>query len=479
MEAGKPESPEEQGALAPPRPAVGGRIGAIAFAPLRLVVRAVWSFAPGSMPLFARRSYTIEAITTFFFAITLAVIEGGVIGVFTKQTYTDVVPQATLNMTVAVIGVSAEIANLLSFVWSAMSVGRAKVALINALQLAIVVLVASIALVPRSALGLAVLLSVVMVARVCWSGIITIRPTIWRSNYPPRVRARIVGKFSTLQQVIVAVVGIALGATLDRWPDGSAALMTGAAVLGVVGVWATGKQRVRGGPAAIRAEITGGVLKPWQGPGIVWKILRGDPRFAQFMIAMFVLGFGNLMLTPILVIILKEQFGQGYLGGILITTAIPSLILPAAVPLWARLLDRAHVVRFRSIHGWVFVLSTAIFGLAIVLHRIELMYVGAVVQGIGIGGGSLAWNLGHVDFAPPTQVSHYMATHVTLNGLRGLIAPIFAVLIYEWLGHHGLSPSHAAAAVLAASTVLCVIGTSGFVALRISMGAAASRATRN
>lgn len=454
------------------------RLAAISLVPIRLLAGAVLSFSPSSMPLFSRRSYAIEAVTTFFFAITLAVIEGGVIGVYTKQTYSGVVPQSTLNIAVAVIGVSFEIANLVSFVWSSVSVGRAKIPLINTLQTAVVMLVSGIALIPRSSAGLGILMAVVMIARVCWSGIITIRPTIWRANYAPRVRARIVGKFSTLQQVIVAVVGIMLGATLDHSSGASPVLMTVLAGLGLVGVWATGKQRVRGGPAAIRAEVSGGVLRPWQGPGIVWKILRGDARFAQFMIAMFILGFGNLMLTPILVIILKEQFGQGYLGGILVTTAIPSTVMPLAIPLWARFLDRAHVVRFRSIHGWTFVLSISIFVAAILLHRMEVMYVGAIVQGVAMGGGSLAWNLGHVDFAPPAQVSHYMATHVTLNGLRGLISPIFAVSIYEWLGRHVQSPANAAACVLGLSWVLCVIGTSGFVALRRSMGSSAARTLR-
>lgn len=460
------------------RPTGLSRVGAVAIWPLRLVARAVDSFSPRSMPILGRRSYVIEAVTTFFFAVTLAVVEGGVIGVFAKQGFSGVVPQATLNMVVAVIGVSSEIANLLSFVWSAASVGRAKVPFINVLQLAVVALVASIALVPKSAVGLGVLLGVVMLARVCWSGILTIRPTIWRANYAPRARARIVGKFSTLQQVIVALVGVTLGATLDRWPAGSGSLMTAAAGLGLVGVWATARQRVRGGPAAVRAEIKAGVLKPWQGPAIVWKILRGDARFAQFMIAMFILGFGNLMLTPILIIILKEQFDQGYLGGILITTAIPSLVMPAAVPIWARLLDRAHVVRFRSVHGWVFVLATGIFAIAILVHRMELMYLGAVVQGVAIGGGALAWNLGHVDFAPPTQASHYMATHVSLNGLRGLLAPIFAVTFYQWLGNRGFTHADAAAAVLGTSTALGVIGTGGFVALRLSMGSSAAHARR-
>ncbi len=445
---------------------------------MRLVSDVISSFSPRSMPPLSRRSYAIEALTTVFFAIALAVIEGGVISVFTKQAYSDVVPQGFLNLAVALIGVSAEIANLLSFIWSAFSVGRAKVPLINALQAAVVGLVALIALVPRSSPGLAILLFVVLAARFCWSGVITIRPTIWRANYPPRVRARIVGKFSTLQQLMIAVVGITLGATLDRWADGAGTLTTTAAGLGALGVWATSKQRVRRGPAAVRAEIRAGIMMPWQGPGVVWKILRRDARYAQFMIAMFVLGFGNLMVTPILVIILKEQFAKGYLGGILVTTGIPSLVMPIAIPLWARLLDRAHVVRFRSIHGWVFVAAAISFGLGVLTHRIELIYLGSVIQGVAIGGGSLAWNLGHVDFAPPSEVSHYMATHVTLNGLRGLIAPIFAVTLYQALASLGLTHAAAAAAVLATSTAFCVVGTAGFVAMRLSMGASAARPSR-
>jgi hypothetical protein len=65
------------------------------------------------------------------------------------------------------------------------------------------------------------------------------------------------------------------------------------------------------------------------------------------------------MLNPVLVIALREEYGFRYFQSILITSAIPSLVQVAIIPLWARLLDRAHVVKFRSIHSWVFVLGAA------------------------------------------------------------------------------------------------------------------------
>jgi hypothetical protein len=54
-----------------------------------------------------------------------------------------------------------------------------------------------------------------------------------------------------------------------------------------------------------------------------------------------------------------------------------------------------------------------------------------------------------------------MAVHVTLNGLRGLLAPIAAYLLYEWL-----APRGHAAEVFLVCTVVNVIGVLGFVRMR-------------
>jgi MFS family permease len=191
---------------------------------------------------------------------------------------------------------------------------------------------------------------------------------------------------------------------------------------------------------------------------------------------MFILGFGNLMITPILVITLHEEFGFTYFKSILITSSIQSVTQVLIIPLWARLLDRSHVVRFRSIHSWVFVAGALIFALATLFHRVELMFVGALVQGCAYAGGALAWNLGHVDFSPPSQTSNYMATHVTLNGVRGLIAPAVSVALYESIKSWG---GNASVWMMFLALAVSILGAAGFVALRISMGnAVAAGASR-
>jgi len=433
--------------------------------------RVVATLSARGVPRLARRAYALELTSTFFFSITLAAIEGGVVAVLARQTFAGVVPERPLNLAVGLLGSMEALANILSFFWSAAGQGRAKIALINVLQVATIAAIAATSVLPRTPAGLWMLVGVVLIARVCWSGILTIRPTVWRANYARDVRAGIVGRFSIVQMLIVAAVASLLGWALDRHAGSYAVAVPAACVLGVGAVLFTSRIRVRGQRRLLRREREGAPpMRPWHGPLIVWRVLRKDVRYAQFMLCMFVLGVGNMMMVAVLVPTLKERFDEGYLGSILITTVIPSIVMALAIPAWARFLDRAHVVRFRAIQSWAFVISGGAFLLAVALGDIRLMFVGAVSQGIALGGGTLAWNLGHVDFAPPSETSQYMATHVTLNGVRGLIAPILSIALYESFKHAGMD---ADTWIFAISLLFSTAGGVGFVSLYLSMGQAA------
>ena len=88
-------------------------------------------------------------------------------------------------------------------------------------------------------------------------------------------------------------------------------------------------------------------------------------------------------------------------------------------------------------------------------------HVGAALMGIGFAGGTLAWNLGHQDFAPAARDSEYMAVHVTLNGIRGILAPVASWYLYQWLAPKGLS-----SVVLLVCTVVNMAGVLGFMSMR-------------
>jgi hypothetical protein len=56
-----------------------------------------------------------------------------------------------------------------------------------------------------------------------------------------------------------------------------------------------------------------------------------------------------------------------------------------------------------------------------------------MLMGVSLAGASLGWTLGHNDFAPRGEETRYMALHVTLTGIRGLIAPPVGIGIYYLL----------------------------------------------
>lgn len=428
----------------------------------------------------ARQTLSLELFATLFFSVALGFLEAGTVSVFLKRVFDGTADRAASNLAVVLAGSAGEIANLVSFGWIALSHARPKVRFINALQVGVVACVACIAFVPRTGAGMWIALALVMLARICWSGIVTLRTSIWRSNYPREVRARVVGRISIMTQLVIASAGLGVGAALDWNVDSFRALAPVMALVGTLGIAFYGRIRPRGERLALVQERAqpraAGVMRPWMGIVSVHRILRSDKRFAQFMAFMFLLGLGNLMVVPTLVLALSGRFNLGddpFKASVLVTTLVPGLLMPLAVPMWASFLDRAHVVKFRAIHGWAFVLASTLFAIGAALLSYPFVLAGSVAWGIATGGGAVAWNIGHTDFSPPGATSHYMATHVTLNGIRGLMAPLLAVGMYHWLSNRrGDLPVEPAAIVLSVTVALSVSGTLGFVWLRRSMNVA-------
>ncbi|MGV6815205.1 MAG: hypothetical protein ACWA5W_09395, partial [Phycisphaerales bacterium] len=163
------------------------------------------------------------------------------------------------------------------------------------------------------------------------------------------------------------------------------------------------------------------------------RVLKEDKAYRRYQICQLLLGFGNIMSWTPFVIMAKQQFDIGYFWGIMLTQVIPLMMMPFAIPLWAKLLDSVHIVKFRAIHSWVFVFSMTCALIAGQTNIMGFLFAASIFRGIAFGGGALAWNLGHLQFVKADKSQDYMSIHVTLTGLRGLTAPFVGVAIYNTL----------------------------------------------
>lgn len=437
---------------------------------LTLLRRLVASFHPRTMPALSRRNYQREVLGAAFFFVGVAVIEGGVVSVIVRKGYESALPVAGLNFIVGLLASAPEWANLLSFFWAAVAHGRDKIRVITVLHAAVLLAIAVMALAPRTAWGVWVVIACVFSARVCMAGVVTLRATVWRANYPRHERPRIAGKIATIQALVLAGVALALGAGKDVSDLVYRVLMLAAAGTAEVGVVIYSRIRLRGRRRLLRLERHAS-HRPTFNPLRHLHILRDDRHYAAFQLWMSVLGAGNLLLVAPLAIFLRERMQMEAVDSIVVIYALPHLVMPWAIPYWSRRLARRHVVRFRARHSWVFVVAQGLIFLAAAAHQPALLYLGSVLLGVGFAGGTLAWNLGHLDFAPAHRATDYMAVHVMLNGVRGLVAPLTGVALYEVLKATGSGREHW---VFALSVVLCAAGAIGFGRLARRMGPAAA-----
>lgn len=391
----------------------------------------------------------------------MGAIEGGVVGVLTKRMFEGVVEHTILDWSVASLAAAQGFASISSFLWAALSHGKHKIRFITTLKIACVVLVGTVSFVPQTALGLAMLLFCVIGTRVCYTGIVTLRTTVWQANYPRTNRAFVAGRIATIQALVLASVSFGVGEAMDLNENAIRWVYPVAASFGVLGAWIYSKIRVEGHKELLLDEKSSPdhvSFLPWN----TLKLLFEDTAFAKYMGCQFIFGVGNLMLTAPLVIVLSDQFELGYLGEIVIVSTIPILMIPLSTLFWAKLLDKMHVLSFRSIHSWFFVVSSLCVGVSIATHSVAGLWIGAAIRGVGFGGGVLAWNLGHQDYAPVEQSSRYMGLHVTLTGIRGLLAPAFGMAIYTYLHKSGYQ---AGPIVFYVGAFLSAVGGIGFILL--------------
>jgi MFS family permease len=364
----------------------------------------------------ALQSFRRERAADATLPACLALVEGGVIGVIADKVY------HAHPFWIAFATATPMFASLTSVAWARLAERVRPVPLLVSLQAAVVACTAGIALLPRTPGGLALLMALLVVARVAIGATVTVRSVVWTRNYPRAVRARVTARLAILSQAGMAVVGVLAGVVLDQRPEALPWLFAAGAASGALGAWFYAGVRLREDAAAAAA--------PPPPRTSTLRVLREDPLFARYLGWQFLLGVSNMMIEPAVVYAVSREMGAGYGASIALVTVVPNVLSMATLPLWARWVDRMHAAEFRAKHSWLWVLSQGVMGVGTLTGSVYLIAFGRVVFGVARGGGNLAWSLGHNDFAHPERAGLYMGIHAAFTGLRGLFAPFIGMLLY-------------------------------------------------
>jgi len=131
--------------------------------------------------------------------------------------------------------------------------------------------------------------------------------------------------------------------------------------------------------------------------------------------------------------VLSEQLNQSPFVQVMLSASVPLICVTLSVRLWANVIASTHIVNFRAYHSWFMALSMLVIAMGTIKFEMDFVWLGSIMFGIALAGGRLGWNLGHNDFSNKSNSSDYMALHVTLTGIRGLIMPLMGVIFYQVL----------------------------------------------
>ncbi|MCB2041968.1 MAG: MFS transporter, partial [Rhodoferax sp.] len=392
--------------------------------------------------------------------LATSLMEGGFVAVVAAKAF-NVEPWV-----IAVISAAPMFGNLSSFVWTRIATGRSKIPMVVALQTMVLLCVAAIAVSPRSQAGAWILLASVVLCRMLITGIITVRSVAWSLNYDRALRARATGRLQAITSLTVVLTTSLAGLVLDAHPENFRWIYGAGAVFGGVGVWLFRGVLVRG-EKRHRVMERRGAQDGRRRDGF-FEVLRKDSLYARYQLHQFISGTANMMLEPPLVYLVTKQLGASYVVSIGIVMLIPFTLNLTTMPLWARYLDKVHVTEFRARQNAGWVIGVLIMFWGAWTFSLWWLALGRVITGIVNGGGSLAWQLGHNDFAPRDQISTYMGIHVTLTGVRGAFAPFLGMALYLGWDAKGYVPGSTglSAWVFLLSALLGLVAWRGFDTLR-------------
>lgn len=429
-----------------------------------------WLQRPEISP-FALASYRRELRAEAALPACYALLEGGFVGVLADKVF------QLGPFGIALISASQLFGHLASAGWARLGERMHKVPLINALQFGVAALAGAIALIPATTAGGRLFLAALIATHVVRGGITTLRSVIWTQNYEAGVRARVTARLTFLGQSVLALTALGAGAWLDysglsfAEPYALGALLGALGSLAFAGITMRGEE-TRAAPP-LGASLSSSHAEGRRARSSVFAVLREDPLYARYLLWQSALGVSNMMIEPAVVVLVSRELAADTVTSVALITVVPVSLGVLLLPFWAAYVDRVHVAEFRAKHSWLWAVSQAVTGFGALTGSLAWVAIGRVILGFARGGGTLAWNIGHNDFAKPERAGAYMGVHATLTGIRGAFAPFLGIALYTGVAAYAIPGTGLSLPALPAiggwmmmlAALLSTIATLGFAAL--------------
>jgi hypothetical protein len=261
-----------------------------------------------------------------------------------------------------------------------------------------------------------------MLGMACAGVIIPLLTHIYQESYPAASRGRFFSRTVMIRIISAAVFAYVAGEILSADIRNYRALLVVFAMTLAFSSWCLSRIPSTPLEAADASH-----------PFRALRYAREDQLFQRTLISWMLMGFANLMMLPLRVEYLASPKYSLSLSSdtiALLTGVVPNLARLVMSPIWGWMFDRANFFVVRMSLNVGFAVGIASFFTSDTLPG---LIASAVIFGISVAGGDVAWSLWVTKIAPPERVADYMSVHTFFTGVRALIAPLVGfALVARW-----------------------------------------------
>jgi MFS family permease len=168
------------------------------------------------------------------------------------------------------------------------------------------------------------------------------------------------------------------------------------------------------------------------------EILKTNKEFAKFERNFSAYGMGFIIMQPVLPIYMVQTLQLNYTSNFLAKGILSQLGILLLSPILGKLHDKFHPHKFTALSFGALAMFPALFLVSGMMHTrfgaILLVNIAFAFFGVAMTGVNLSWNMGTIYFAGKGESPMYQSVHVTLTGIRGVVAPLLGLVLLRLFG---------------------------------------------
>jgi len=175
---------------------------------------------------------------------------------------------------------------------------------------------------------------------------------------------------------------------------------------------------------------------PFENPvKLVSRIFKKNNQFFHFEMNFFVYGSAFLLLLPVVPIYLVDVMNMSYKQISIARGVLGKIGIAIFSPLTGRFHDKHEPFTYAAMLFGLLALYPILLAVSSSLG-LSVVYLAFLFFSFAMAGVLITWNIGSIYFAEPNREVAYQSVHLTMTGVRGIIAPVIGWMIMSFADFH-------------------------------------------